>query len=194
MDPGRQGRSPCHTGGLSTPPAREGEAVKRTVSFAAAVLPAAAAVAAAVWLAAPAGAAPARPAVSGTESIQLMTTSAAASTRSAIATGLFTAGGVDHAGPTVDTIVFPQGSYKVAHAKATGPATLNPKTCLLTVSQHGTFRAFDGTGMFAGIRGHGTYHVSILAVLARSGGTCTQAKPPLAYQQIINGLPAKVTL
>jgi hypothetical protein len=168
--------------------------MKRNVSFAAAVLSAATAVAAAVWLAEPAGAALVRPAVSGTESIQLMTTSATASTRSAIATGLFTAGGVDHAGPAVDTIVFPQGSYKVAHSKATGPATLNPKTCLLTVSQYGTFKAFGGTGMFTGIRSHGKYHVSILAVLARSGGTCTMAKPPLAYQQIINGLPAKVTL
>jgi hypothetical protein len=173
----------------------EGETVKRNVSFATAALSAAAAAAALLWLAAPAGAArAARPAVSGTESIQMMTTSATATTRSAIATGLFTAGGVDHAGPKVDTIVFPQGSYKVAHSKATGPEALNPKTCLLTVSQHGTFTAFGGTGQFAGIRSHGKYHVTILAVLARSGGKCTQAKPPLAYQQIIDGLPARVTL
>lgn len=168
--------------------------MKQNASFAAAALSAAAAVAAALWLAAPAGAAPARPAVSGTESIQLITTSATATTRSAIATGLFTAGGIDHAGPTVDTLVFPQGTYKVAHSKATGPQTLNPKTCLLTVSQHGTFKAFGGTGQYTGIRGRGKYHLSILAVLARSGGKCTMAKPPLAYQEIINGLPAHVTL
>ena len=29
-----------------------------------------------------------------------------------------------------------------------------------------------GTGKFAGTSGHGTHHVNVLAVLARSGGKC----------------------
>ena len=130
---------------------------------------------------------------SGTEQFQLMSTSATSSTSSIIARGVFTAGGVDHTGSKVDTAVFSNGSFKIAHSKGTGSQSFNPKTCLMTVNQHGTFKLSGGTGAYAGISGSGTYQVSILAVGARSGGTCSKTKPPVAFQQIIKASgPAKL--
>jgi hypothetical protein len=125
------------------------------------------------------------PAASGTLQFQIMTTSATASTESIIATGLFTAGGVDHPGNTVDTVAFPGGTFKISHSPGAGPQTFNPTTCLLTVNQHGTYTISHGTGKFAGISGHGRYQISILKIGARSGGACSQSKPPLAFQQVI---------
>ena len=130
-------------------------------------------------------AAAAHTSASGTEQFQIMSTSATSSTSSIIARGVFTAGGVDHSGSKVDTAVFPGGSFKIAHSKGTGSQSFNPKTCLMTVNQHGTYKLSGGTGAYAGISGSGTYQVSILAVAARSGGTCSKTKPPVAFQQII---------
>ncbi len=122
---------------------------------------------------------------SGTEQFQVMSTSATSSTSSIIARGVFTAGGVDHSGNKVDTAVFPGGSFKIAHSKGTGSQSFNPKTCLMTISRHGTYKLSGGTGQYAGISGSGKYQFSILAVAARSGGKCTKSKPPVAFQQII---------
>src|SRR5215831_7102025 len=124
-----------------------------------------AAAAVALWLAVPAGASSA--AVTGTEKFQIMSTSATSSTASVIAAGVFTAGGVDHTGNKVDTFVFSNGSFKVAH-KGPSTAHINPKTCLLTIT------------------GHGTYKLNILAVAAKTAtGKCSQTKPPTAFQQIV---------
>lgn len=161
--------------------------MKHNVSFA---IAAATATAAALWLAVPAGASVSRPTVSGTENFQLMSTSATSNTASVIASGVFTAGGVDHMGSKVDTLVFPTGSFKVAHSKGTGPQNLNPKTCLLTVSQKGTITLSGGTGAYAGIKGKGTYQFSEMAILARSGGKCTMKKPPATLQVIIKATAA----
>jgi hypothetical protein len=125
-------------------------------------------------------------AVSGTENLQLMSTSATSPTSSVIASGVFTAPGVDHAGNKVDTVVFPGGSFKIAHSKGTGTQHFDPKTCLLTLSRHGTYTLLSGTGKYAGISGSGKYQLSILAIGASSGGKCTQSKPPVAFHQVIN--------
>ena len=117
-----------------------------------------------------------------------MTTSATSNTLGAIETGsVFTGAGVDHSGNTVDTLVFPAGTYKTRHGAGTGTQTLNPKTCLLRVSLHGTDTTFGGTGKFRGISGHGTWQASVLAVYARSAGKCSTTKVPLAFQEIITG-------
>lgn len=159
--------------------------MKRTASFATAALAAATATAAALWLAVPAGAAPAGRDVSGIEHFQLVTTSATANTKGVIAIGVFTAGSVDHQGSKVDTFVFPGGSFKVAHSQGTGTQNVNPKTCLVTVRLHGTYKLFGGTGKYAGISGHGIFLLSILGIAARSGGKCTMNKPHVTWQQII---------
>jgi hypothetical protein len=151
-------------------------------------------VAAVLWLAMPAGASPAaRAAVSGTEHFQLMSTSATSGTFSAIVNGVFTAGGVDHSGSkNVDTLVFPKGSFKLTH-KGTLKQTFNPKTCLLTESEHATVTLSGGTGAYAGISGTGTAQLSVLAIAAGSPGKCSKTKPPVSFQLIVKG-SAQVSL
>jgi hypothetical protein len=165
--------------------------VKRIISFVTAAGAVIAAAAAALWLAVPAGASSA--AVSGTEKFQIVNTSATSSTASVIAAGVFTAGGVDHTGNKADTFVFSNGTVTVAHR---GPSTthINPKTCLLTVVGHGTFKITGGTGTYAKISGAGTYKLNILAVAAKNAaGKCSQKLPPTAFQQIVRA-SGKVSL
>jgi hypothetical protein len=157
--------------------------VKRNLSFITAAAAVATAVVAVLWLAVPAGAG-ARPAVSGTEHFQAMTTSATSSTQGVIAYGVFTAAGIDHKGNKVDTFVFPTGTFKVAH-KGKTTIKVNPKTCLVTGSESATITISGGTGAYKGISGAGTAQVSILGIAATSGGKCTLKKPPVAFQQVI---------
>jgi hypothetical protein len=164
---------------------RAGGTARRKAATAAAIAVAAAAVS---WLAVPAGASTVSTARTVNDSIQLMTTSATSNTLGAIETGsVFTGAGVDHSGNNVDTLVFPGGTYKTRHGSGTGTQTLNPKTCLLRVSLHGTDTTFGGTGRFRGISGTGTWQASVLAVYARSAGKCSTTKVPLAFQEIITG-------
>jgi hypothetical protein len=153
--------------------------VKRTISFAIASASTAAATAAGLWLAVPAGAA-----VSGTEHFQAIG-SATSSTRSLIASGVFTKGGIDRSGNKADTFVFSNGTFKVAHSKGTGKPTLNRKTCLLSGTFRGTIALSGGTGAYKGISGKGTYQFNELAILARIGGKCSMKKPPTASQVVI---------
>jgi hypothetical protein len=126
-------------------------------------------------------------AVSGTEHFQMMTTSGTGSIGSVIASGVFTAPAVDHEGlNNLSTFTFSNGTITVKHSNGTGTQSFNPKTCLLTVNQHGTYKLQSGTGAYAGISGSGTYKLSILAIGARSGGKCSQSKPPVAFHQVIN--------
>jgi hypothetical protein len=158
--------------------------VKRNLSLTIAAASTAAATAGALWLAAPAGAT-ARAAASGTEHFQLMSTSPTSNTANVIASGVFTKAGIDHQGNKVDTLVFSNGTFKIAHSRGTGAPKLNSKTCLLTLNLHGTIALSGGTGAYKGISGKGTYQFSELAILAKSGGKCTMKKPPTASQVII---------
>lgn len=125
--------------------------------------------------------------VSGTENFQLMSTSATTNTSSIIASGVFTAPGVDHEGANNSAkFVFANGTVSLKHSNGTGTQHFDPKTCLLTVSQHGTYQLLSGTGKYAGITGSGKYQLSILAIGAKSGGKCVQSKPPVAFHQVIN--------
>jgi hypothetical protein len=81
--------------------------------------------------------------------------------------------------------VFGNGTFKVRHSNGKGSQGSNPKTCLLSISEHGTYKIFGGTGKFAGISGHGIYHLSILAIGARSKGKCSKTRAPAAFQQLI---------
>lgn len=123
----------------------------------------------------------------GTESFQLMSTSATGTTSSVIARGVFTGAAVDHQqAHNMDTFVFSNGTVRVHHSNGKGRQSFNPKTCLMTISQRGDYQITGGTGKYAGISGHGRYQLSILAVGARSGGKCTDKKPPVAFHQVIN--------
>jgi hypothetical protein len=124
---------------------------------------------------------------SGFEYFQLVNATVANNAPSSIiARGAFTAGGVDHPGNKVDTVVFPDGTFKIAHSNGTGTPRFNAKTCLGTFAVNGTYQLSGGTGAYAGIRGHGIYRLNILEVAARnSAGQCSNKLPPTAYQQII---------
>jgi hypothetical protein len=127
-----------------------------------------------------------RAATSGTEHFQLVTTSATARTGHVIARGVFTAPATDIMGNRTDTFKFSNGSFRVRHSPGHGPQSFNPRTCLVKVSQHGTYKLSHGTGKYAGIKGHGRYHVTVLAIGARNAnGKCSQRKAPVAFQQII---------
>jgi len=124
---------------------------------------------------------------SGFEHFQLVNATVANNAPSSvIARGLFTAGGVDHPGNKVDTVVFPDGTFKIAHSGGTGTPRFNPKTCLGVFALNGTYRLSGGTGAYAGIRGHGIYRLNITEVAARNAaGNCSNKLPPEAFQQII---------
>ena len=139
--------------------------------------------------AAPTGTHPtgARGAVSGTEHFQMMTTSGTGSTGSVIASGVFTAPAVDHEhSSNTSTFTFSNGTILIKHSNGTGTQHFDPKTCLLTINEHGTYKLVSGTGAYAGITGSGKYQLSILAIGASSGGTCSKTKPPVAFHQVIN--------
>lgn len=125
------------------------------------------------------------PAASGTEHLQLMSTSATSNKAGVIVSGVFTAGGVDIQGSKVDTFKFANGSFKVAHSNGKGTQSFNPTTCLMTIQFHGTYKISHGTGKYAGISGHGNYQLSILGVGAKVKGKCSQKAPPVAFQQLI---------
>ena len=124
---------------------------------------------------------------SGFEHFQLVTTSSKSNAPSSIiARGVFTAGGVDHPGNKMDTVVFPDGTFRIAHSGGTGTPHFNPKTCLAVFALNGTYRLGHGTGAYAGISGHGIYRLNIMFVGARnSAGKCSNKLPPVAFQQII---------
>jgi hypothetical protein len=130
----------------------------------------------------------------GIEHFQFMSTSATSNKSTVIAQGVFTAGGVDIAtSSTTDTMQFSNGTVKLTHSPGTGPTSINPHTCLVTVSLHGTYTLLGGTGAYAEISGHGTFQAHILAVAARSQGRCTMRKPPVAYELLIRASgPAEV--
>ena len=142
----------------------------------------------AVWGALGAAAAPAAPraTVSGTEHFQFISASPTSSKLSLITSGVFTNPGVVHDGPNnVAKFVLAQGTITFKHSPGTGTHSLNPKTCLLTLTLHGTYQLLDGTGNYTGITGDGKYQASLLAILAKSGGKCSQTAPPVAFQRVI---------
>jgi len=147
-----------------------------------------AAAAAAVMGGAGLAAASTHTAVSGTEHFQMMTTSGTGSTASVIASGVFTAPAVDHEHQATNTatFTFSNGTINLKHSNGTGTQNFNPKTCLLTINEHGTYKLLSGTGAYAGISGSGTYQLSILSIGASSGGKCVQNQPPVAFPQVIN--------
>ena len=59
---------------------------------------------------------------------------------------MLTGHGVDLPGHKVDTIKFAHGSFRVTHSPGKGPQSFDPKSCLLLISQHGTYKIGHGTG------------------------------------------------
>ena len=134
-------------------------------------------------------AASASQAVSGAEHFQIVRISATAATSSVVATGAFTAGGTVVGGNGnngTSTVTLPAGTFKITHHTVHAKGSVNPRTCLFTVTGAGTYKLGSGTGKYAGITGSGKFVLRILAVDARDAqGKCTMSKRPAAYQQIL---------
>jgi hypothetical protein len=140
------------------------------------------AVAAVVVTAGLAGAAGAATAGTTTEHISIVSTSSTSRVESIILTGAFTTGGIDISGNKVDKVRVQGGTFKIAH-KGTDKFSIDPGTCLATITGPGTYKILDGTGAYKGINGHGKYKLSITEVAPRtSTGACSQTANPLAYQ------------
>jgi uncharacterized membrane protein len=129
-------------------------------------------------------------AAAGTEDFYLMTTSGTATTIPVIANGVFTAAGVDHTGNTVDTAVFPTGSFKINHGgPISGTPKLNPATCFFTFTGKGKFTISGGTGAYKGISGSGKVVITIVGITGRTKkGACSENGAPVAWQQTYSGV------
>jgi hypothetical protein len=129
---------------------------------------------------------PASPGTSGTERFYLMTTSATANKAPFIATGLFTAGGTDIMGNSIDKVVLPGGTFKIHHPGGNqGAPKVNPLTCLLSLKETVKFTVSSGTGIYKGITGSGKAALVILGVLGRSHGKCSYRAKAEGWQQTI---------
>jgi hypothetical protein len=127
-----------------------------------------------------------RPAGSGTERVQVMSTSTTSGTASAIAHGLFTAAGTARLGSArVGTISFPRGTITLSHHAGKGTMHFSPRTCLAIISQPGTYKITGGTGKYAGITGHGTYQLNFTLIASRTAGKCSTAARPAAQQELL---------
>ena len=122
---------------------------------------------------------------STTEHFQFVTTSASSPRASAIAWGVFTAGGTIHINSGL--IRFPHGSFRAIHHRTSAVNQFNRRTCLLVSVERGTYKLADGTGKYRHISGRGTYTSRVRAVLRRNAkGRCSQSRLPRAFQQMIN--------
>jgi hypothetical protein len=128
-----------------------------------------------------------RSAASGTEHFSLMTTQPSASKYVVVASGLFTAGGVDISGNTVDLIRLSGGTFKINHGSAVHvlKEKLNNKTCLMQFAATAKFTVEDGTRAYKGITGSGKALISGTGIARRSHGQCNPNANPVVLEQTI---------
>jgi hypothetical protein len=133
-------------------------------------------------------AASARPASSANEHFTLMTTQPSASKYTIIASGVFTAGGVDTSGSTTDTATFHNGSFKIYHGGKFKilKEQLSQKTCLGLFEARASITLGHGTGAYKGISGSGSALINELAVFKRTKGTCNGNANPVSNEQTIS--------
>jgi hypothetical protein len=129
------------------------------------------------------------PLKSGTEHLSLMSTEPSGARAVVIASGVFTAGGVDITGNTTDKIVLPGGTFKVTH-KGNPHVTkqqYNQTTCLGLFEGTAPFTISHGTGLYKGISGSGSAVLRYYFVAKRVGGHCNSnpnANPAVVEQTI----------
>jgi hypothetical protein len=134
-----------------------------------------------------ANAATAHPAASGTEHFNLMTTEPSNAKYVIIASGVFTAGGIDTSGSTTDVARFANGSFKVHHGGALHIIKMhaNLKTCLAVFEGRAPITLSNGTGAYKGLSGSGTATINELEIGSRSHGQCNFNANPLTNEQTI---------
>lgn len=123
----------------------------------------------------------------GTESWEVVSTSISGVSAPIIFGGVFTAGGTGYNGQYTNKVVLPGGTFILDHHGGTGKQSLDPNTCLETITGSGPYTFRNGTGRYAGIRGHGNLTLNIKFVLPRIASKCSTAQQPLAYIEIDSG-------
>jgi hypothetical protein len=131
-----------------------------------------------------------RVAVSGTEHLSLMTTLPNASKFVVIASGVFTAGGTDVSGGSIDVVKTPAGSFKLNHGGAVHvlKERFSRKTCLAVFAATAKFTLEGGTGAYKGISGSGKGLINETFIARRSKGQCNPNATPLVAEETITGV------
>ncbi len=131
-----------------------------------------------------------RHASSGTEHFYLMTTEPSASKYTIIATGFFTAGGVDMSKNAVDSVKLAGGTFSVRLGLPGNitKSVVNPKTCLAEFAVTFKITLGDGTRAYKGIGGSGTAVVSAIGITSRSHGACNPSVNPTVEEQTITAV------
>ena len=75
---------------------------------------------------------------------------------------------------SVDRVVLPQGSVVITNS-GVHEQTMDERTCVATIREHGTVRFTGGTGAYAGATGSGTFDTPLGTVVGvrDSNGVCT---------------------
>jgi len=119
------------------------------------------------------------------EHLRFMSTKATSRRIIVIATGAFTAGGIDRPGRVTDVLKFPDGTLRYRHVARTFSGSADPQTCLITETETGRFTLEHGTGRYAGVEGSGRYRFSIIAVARKNrAGQCIHVQAPATFQQL----------
>lgn len=125
---------------------------------------------------------------SGTEHFSLMTTQPNASKYTIIASGVFTAGGVDISGSKSDTAKFKGGTFKIDHGGKFRilKQHVDPKTCLAQFEASTKFTLSGGTGAYQHLSGSGTAVINDLAIAPRNAkGACNLNANPVVNEETI---------
>lgn len=104
-----------------------------------------------------------------TEHFRIISTDASASRQSVIATGAFTAGGVEAIGRTSDKAYLYHGTFRISRRITYKSRPAPPVNCLFTETEYGRYTIGAGTGRYAGLRGSGKFSLHITEVLAQTG-------------------------
>jgi hypothetical protein len=115
------------------------------------------------------------------ESFLLLSTDATAGDSTVLGFGPIHARGTDHVlSDTKDVFKFPDGNLWVSHTPKSSGDSFDPKTCLGTYWERGSYRITGGSGDYRGARGFGHYRVKVLAV------GCDESVPPDPFTQTIH--------
>jgi hypothetical protein len=132
-----------------------------------------------------------------TERIEIVATVPGAKADSAIASGVFTAGGTTglawiNNGGGSGTIKAPDGTFRITTGKSEVVIGVGLHTCLETTSGNGTYKLSHGTGKFKGLTGSGSWTVTGQSVSGPNArGTCT-VNPTVSQEIVILHGPASI--
>jgi hypothetical protein len=96
-----------------------------------------------------------------------------------VASGVFGGAGVEYARAAGDLVVFRGGGFSIYPLGASASTTIDPRTCLVTISLSGLYTIGNGFGVYKGILGvFGVYRGTTVGVASRhANGTCSNSPP-----------------